>query len=186
MKILNNSILKVSISISILAIIAVCSFLVANLCLPNKTLFAADEDLNNGNGLIIVESRAEASEIAGYEIVSPAFLPEDLNVTPIITVEETGISDVKRVMQVWNSTNGDVFFCLIQDPTLDGIGNSEKGVDIGGILGERKYTPGNSNRCATLSLFWRYNGMSYVITGIVTKELSEDILEKIAVSTIAK
>ena len=152
------------------------SFLVGGL-LVNKT--TASEGNDNVQFVSTVE---EASRIAGYQVVKPAFLPKGLNNHSISVSEPVGDGGLpKRVIQLWSYDGKSPAIMFVQDPELDGIGGGEP-AKFSGITGMRNLSPATADRPANLLFYWQDGDMAYVITSNLTAPINEEVLENIVLS----
>ncbi|MBN2076420.1 MAG: hypothetical protein JW762_12795 [Dehalococcoidales bacterium] len=168
---------KTIIAMCILIIPAVLSFVLTNALINNGSASADD-----GKYFSSVETLEEASRLVGYHVSTPSFVPDDFKNPPSITVFDSGANLPMRVMQIWSSAD-DIYFLLIQDPSLDGIGGGTS-AEVCDMLGEKQFLEANNNRPGILSLYWRNEDMAYSIAGTLRGILDEVVLEKIASSVM--
>jgi len=164
---------------------------VACLCLIAAVIsFFCISNMLNRNQVLAEENREavikqvstieEASKVAGYQVVTPAAMPEDYS--HIITVFKDKLYPANVVQQIWNYDEKS-FICLVQDPVLDGISGGEK-TDIFGFTGERLLLKAESHRPAVLVLYWQDDDMSYLLYGTLTESINEEILNSMTSSVV--
>jgi hypothetical protein len=155
---------------------------------PEPTLTAREQGVWN------VATLEEASQIAGFPVATPAYLPEGFYRGSNIMVSQPGAGlpeDIKpkfsnMIVEQFYYYQGDdsVMFILTQTQHKSGIGGSEP-TEICGRPAERAYQEANPQRkypSPMLTLGWENDGSYYQITGTLVGPLDEATLEKIACS----
>jgi hypothetical protein len=159
------------------------------------TFEQAKEQLKE-KGWAVVNAAEEASQIVGYPVAVPTFVPEGFS--PII-ISNSGTlfiqilgfglpTSVPRthkypfVQQTFSRGFGmpspdEPFFQINQ--SLDQITISGEAIDIAGITGMKSIIPGNTTR---LELGWTDGSKYYSLMGTLVNPLDETILVKIAAS----
>jgi hypothetical protein len=131
----------------------------------------------------IVHSLGEASGVTGYNVQTPAYIPEGLLHTDKYVLTKIKIEDgfTYSVLQIWVwPYDSSVTLSFLQDPSLDGLGlGGGTYSEINGLPGLEKYTAGDKPK---LSLYWKTSSMAYLVTGILDGPLNEDTLRNIAAS----
>jgi hypothetical protein len=151
---------------------------------PASTSFPVPPD--RGPNVTNVGSAEEASQIAGYRVVEPAFIPEGFEHSGqfalIVTQSPAGETNV-NVMQTWISKDDrSIVFNFVQDPKLDGISGGGA-TEVAGLPGQRVLTAARPYRdYPLLDLYWRVADMAYVVGGPLKGPLDEDVLRRIAAS----
>lgn len=129
-----------------------------------------------------------ASELAGYPVAVPQFIPAgfsrtDDNILVSRKLSETLPADVT---QNWFfESDPSIGFTLVQDPELDGIGRSEP-TDIYGQPAQRRLYPADTSRpFSSLALYWKDEQSAYSLWAVIDGPLTEEIVYKIAASVSA-
>lgn len=120
-------------------------------------------------GALNIATLEEASQIAGYEVSTPAFIPEDFRRNRNIMISQHGVGlpeDMatnfpKEVQQMWMwKEDSSVWFILTQSPKKFGVGSS----------GDK------------FSLSWDNGNMYYGLSGTLAGPLTKEVLNSIASS----
>ena len=133
--------------------------------------------------LMNIDTAEEASQIVGYRVVTPGFIPEGFKHSGNFAVLMFPSGDY-NVMQTWIfSDDPSVRLTFIQDPGLDGIGRGEP-AEVAGVPGKRALAPAGlyDRPYALLDLYWRDGAMAYAITGQLMGPIDEEVLGKVALS----
>ena len=146
----------------------------------NLSQTSAPTNVNQSQSLITVTNLEDASQLAGFQVSLPSFVPSQFGNYPKYAVE-TAPSGSKRVTISWNTAIPNTYLFLTNDPILSGVGGAETAT-VAGVQGQRKYTAAKSDRPAILTLYWRKGNMAYVLTGTLNNGIDEATLKKIAKS----
>ncbi len=134
-----------------------------------------------------VESIEEASEIAGYQIAFPSFIPEGFQRGKSIMIGQLGVPGLtdpaifsRNVDIVWYWIEDDsVIFVLTQSDKKFGVGNAEP-AEICGVTGEKEADP--DRMPPRLTFGWSDGSLWYMFFGTLAGPLDEEILLRIACS----
>lgn len=145
-------------------------------------------------GIWNVDTLEEASQIAGFTVATPAYLPEGFSLGSNIMVTQLGGGLPEEIRPKFTAViveqfyyyreDDSVMFMLQQTQHKTGLGGGEP-VDICGHQGIRHYHEANPQRInpnPLLSFAWENNGNYYQIMGTLADPLDEATLEKIACS----
>jgi len=160
-----------------------------------SNLGLTDEEIKmlEDRGVANVESVEVASKIAGFTVAVPSYVPNGF--TPgkfMINISGAGMPS--GMSMKFNNTkvervyiHGDKQFVIVltQSTQKFGIGGSEP-VVLNGQPAERKFTPADPADSQThdkLTFGWEMDGFYFAITGILSENLDEASLEKMAGST---
>lgn len=136
----------------------------------------------------------EASEVAGFNVVSPGFIPEDfcrglsIHVNdPCVGLPESidcGLSI--HVTQFWGWLEDQhlefsqrAFLALVQTPSAVETGGIP--TEVGDYPATRAYTTA-ADRPAMLSLSWEIDGMYFILSGTITDPITEEMIYEVASS----
>lgn len=158
--------------------ISLATFFVTGSLLNSATVAGQDEEVQRHFRAATLE---EASNIVGYTVATPAFIPTGFKKQMNITVDKPMGNSQMRVTQIWSSGDKYPFLCLIQDPSLDGIGGGEP-VEVEDFRGVRLLSKANGDIPTGLTLFWREGNTAFLLVGTMTGELDEETIYRIAES----
>ncbi len=144
-----------------------------------------------GSGPWNVESIEEASEIAGYKVAFPAFIPEGFKRGKNIMIAQMGVPGLtdpanfsRNVDIIWTWIEDDsVMFVLTQSAKKFSVGNAEP-AEICGVTGGKgllEADPDN-DMPARLVFGWNDGDLYYSLFGMLAGPLNEEILLRIACS----
>lgn len=160
-----------------------------------KVLRFIEIDLKlRGFEVITTTSGEEASEVAGYRIAFPAFIPEGFERGKNIMVTQLGVpgltnpANLPRTVEiVWAWIEDDsVKFVLTQSAKKFSVGNTEP-AEICGVTGEKGLMEAVPDRMpARLVLGWSDGNLYYSLYGTLAGPLDEEILTQIACSVAVK
>lgn len=136
----------------------------------------------------------EASEVAGFEVVSPAFIPEDfcrylyINVhDPCVGLPDGVDCDLSiQVTQMWawledESVDPSQTVSLILIQTTESLGEGDMPTEVGDHPATKNYL--SVEGClAEVWLFWEIDGMYFLLTGAITAPITEEVLYEVAAS----
>ncbi len=155
---------------------------------PELALTAREQGIWN------VDTLEEASQIAGFTVAIPEYLPEGFYRGSNIMVSQLGGGLPEGMkpkftafiveMFYYYQEDDSVMFTLTQTQHKSEIGGSEP-TEICGRPAERAYQEANPQRkypSPMLTLGWENDGSYYQITGTLAGPLDEETLEKIACS----
>jgi len=171
----------VIIAACLLVAAVVVSFSLLSSWLNNRTALAGEPEVEAGRpGINQVETVDEASQIVGYRVVTPAYLPPGIKSHKVYVMERGPADMPKHVQQIW--TFEDASLDLTQDPVLAGIGGGEE-FEICGVTGQRQLLEARGAMpYRSLVLYWRDGEMAYVLTGTLNGPLDEATIMKVAES----
>ena len=144
-------------------------------------------------GIANVDSAEIASEIVGFQVALPSYVPEDFRPGKFM-VSLSGVGMPEELKPKFNNNqvhwvyawveNGEIMIFLIQAVHKSGIGGSEA-AEICGQPGERKFSkadPQNGREYDMLSIAWEIDGSYFMITATLGGPLDEAEVEKVACS----
>jgi hypothetical protein len=174
-------IIIVIIILSLLAIGTISIFGILNL--TDKKVEAKS---NTFTPSITVSSAKEASEIAGYEVLVPSFIPEiltsyDISVTELKIQNPNYNNNV--VLQLWSCADMYSFIYLTQQEIPCHLSNSQI-ISVKGRMVEKIYIEEKDNYPAKITLRWEQNGIIFILTGTVNANINEYMLNNVAGSII--
>ncbi|MBA7557984.1 hypothetical protein ES705_50770 [subsurface metagenome] len=138
----------------------------------------------------------EASEVAGFEVVSPGFIPEDFCrglyihvIDPCLWPTEDfdcGLSI--QVMQTWAAWVEDeslefsqrASLSLVQTPSSMGTGDVP--TEVGGYPATIDYVGSESDPPFLVTLHWEIDGMYFILSGWIASPLTEELIYEVAAS----
>ena len=142
-------------------------------------------------GIWNVDTIEEASQITGYPVATPAFIPDGFQRGSRIMVSQLGAGlpeDIERpefpknVEQMWTWEEDDsVWFVLIQSPKEFGVGGTEP-AEVCGSSGGKGLLEAYHELPARLVLAWNDGKLFYSLCGTLADPLTEEILLQIACS----
>jgi len=145
-------------------------------------------------GSCFVETLAAASDVAGFPVAIPGYIPEGFNRQERIVLSQLGSglpAEMKREDHVnivdtnsfWQEDEK-VMFSIQQSQGKAGIAGGEP-VWVCGIQGEKKYLPADSRRMypsEILTLAIQKDGYSFAMYATLAGPLDEETIEKILCS----
>lgn len=144
-------------------------------------------------GIANVDSIEVASKIAGFQVATPAYVPDGFRPGKYsIMISGAGMPpgmspkfNNTKIMQtfVWQEDEN-ISIVLTQSPQQFGIGGGEP-ADICGRPGERKFSPADPEKGQPydkLTLGWEKEGRYYALTGWLSGPLDEAEMEKVSCS----
>jgi len=163
--------------------------------LSDEELAALQAELDERSGLN-VSTLAVAEAVAGFAVTLPSYLPDGVSRQENIIITKRGArlpEDFKPsyqpiTVQTFYSTEGDDGGMIIidQTPAETELGGGQP-AELCGLQVERKYMKADPNAPplhATLSLLARQDGMTYIITAIITVPSDQATVEEIFCSLL--
>jgi hypothetical protein len=147
------------------------------------------------NGIWRATTLEEASEVAGFEVVSFGSIPEGLCRSLYISVEDRCVTlseffdcDLPiQVTQYWGLLEYEslepgqlAFLMLMQSPGNLGAGGTP--TEVGGYPATRDYQVAQDDRPAMLSLHWEIDGMNFMLAGTISGPITEELIYEVAAS----
>jgi hypothetical protein len=137
----------------------------------------------------------EASEVAGFDVVSPSFFPEDfcrglsihVNDPCVGLPEGLDCGPSIQVTQFWFWL-GDEDLEVSQRASLiliQSTGEFSTGAvptEVGGYPATRDYQVAQDDRPARLSLGWEIDDMYFALSGTITGPITEEVIYEVAAS----
>jgi hypothetical protein len=145
------------------------------------------EDELYNKGFIKVDTLEQASQIAGYQVASPTFLPDYLRHNDVcISVYQLGDCPTRPIIQTWSSNDGEeTRLHLISDPKVTRIAGGGEPTLVANSLGERACHGSEYGLSKPmLCLFWRADDTTYTLCGNINFSLDEETMYKIANSVV--
>jgi len=135
----------------------------------------------------------EASEVAGFAVVTPGFIPEDFCrglsihvIDPCAELREIiECHQPIRVTQFWfwlgdESLEPSQRASLILVQTPGSVGTGGVPTEVGGYPATRDYLAAEADRPARLSLSWEIDGMYFILSGTITGPITEEMIYEVA------
>jgi hypothetical protein len=173
------------ISISIMIVVAVFSFLALNAITAKRT--SAQEGFSTPE--MNATSIEEASKLAGYNVATLNLLSagvRDLESVPEICVVQLRTfsrgPESRLVEQNWKLSDGS-WFTFVQLPrpgeSVESIMTGDQ-ISIGNMTGKREYLEADGTVPPRVVFRWYEGGMRYALVGSLTESITEEVLVKLA------
>lgn len=179
-------------SLSLLLLMAACN---PPLVVPPGSLSAAEKQRQwERRRLYPADTLDEASEVVGYTVVVPSFIPDGFSRGFEISIRPCGTGRPKvqpkftgtRIGQSWGwDKNRSIYFGFDQSKCNFKISGGLF-VEIGGKPGERILWPAEHDSPARLHLNWSDGTMFYILNGTLGGPLDEAVIMKIASSVSSR
>jgi len=137
----------------------------------------------------------EATEVAGFTVVTPKFIPEDFCRNLFIHVIDPCVG-LPEGMECHRSINVTQIWWWLEDEALEPrqrailmLDQSPSRMETGGLPTEicgrpaqRGYDEAEADRPAWLSLSWEVDGMWFILSGTITGPITEEMIYEVACS----
>ena len=156
---------------------------------------AQNEALWEQRGIWYATTLEEASEVVGFTVVTPRFVPEDFCRGLYIDVHDPcaelrEIFDCQipmQVTQMWGWLEDEdlepsqrAFLMLIQSP--GSMGTGDLATEVGGYPATIDYVGSQSNPPVIVTLHWEIDGMYFILIGTISGPITEEMIYKVAAS----
>ena len=141
-------------------------------------------------GVLNVDTTELASILAGFRVMPPSFIPQDLTRGPY-SVAISGAGMPKEVKPKFNNTTVTVIYSSPDDPKImlaliymvhnTGLGVGEP-TQVGDYQGMKVYQPAAGNGYASLGLVWGEDTRYFSIAAVLGGPLDEETVMKVAAS----
>jgi len=156
---------------------------------------AENEALWEDRGIWYATTLEEASEVAGFTVVTPKFIPEDFCRGLYIDVHDPcaalpadfncGIP--MQVTQMWRWLEDDAvepnqraLLMLVQSQGSMGTGDFP--TEVGGYPATIDYVESESGLPIIATLYWEIDGIYFLLVGKITGPITEEIMYEVAAS----
>ena len=149
-----------------------------------------EEEQMAQRGVVNVDTVADASRIAGFPVVEPAYIPEGFSGGSFSVYqhganlpEDTSPKFIWiNVERIWSwEGNHEVMFVLMQSQHKSSIGGGEP-AEICGHPGERWFDAAHDDMPDRLAFGWEDNGCYFSLVAMLAGPLDEETLMRIACS----
>jgi hypothetical protein len=128
----------------------------------------------------------EASNIAGYKIASPSYIPDGFKSASELMINKVGVSDssFNAVTRVWEWTKDtSIHIILTQTPVHFDIGGGTA-IEINGKTVQKAFIQDidNPDISPELSFAWEQGGSYFELTGSINGPLNENTMQDIMAS----
>jgi hypothetical protein len=165
--------------------------IVTNTEVPQKTILTEDEintlTLLKEKGFFNSKSIEDASQVVGFKIAIPSFIPDgfyagefSVSLLPggIPSYDKDGSEQLPKLVQQIYTQGGEIEITLLQSSQSIGSLSGSQPIEIGERPGERLLLASKN----LLVLAWNDNGRFYQLGGPLNEALDEATLIKMAVS----
>lgn len=132
---------------------------------------------------ISVSTEKEAEQLVGYRVAKPTFPDDSFKRVLFFVGPSVGVQGTKDVTQYWVKKDGSPGFIKIQQsPVVTGL-LTGKAENLNGRSIERALYPAVSGRdFGLLHLYWKNEGMAYIVLVSLTGEIDEEVGESVLMS----
>lgn len=160
------------------------------------TLEEAEKELKD-KGYTVVDTIEKASQLAGYQVATPSFIPEGFLAEVIsnagtfrVNILGFGLPTsefrkyplVSQVFRPGGLLANEPFLILTQSKDPFGTAGNPVDIDVNGHTGKKVLTPPDEKYPARLLLVWSDSDLFYSLEGVLISPLDETVLLKVASS----